>query len=66
VCASRAAPHDSRNAWKTGTRPVLADRVVAKLRETERALAFAVTVHQAKLQMDIASAQEVFARRLTV
>lgn len=42
---------------------VVADRVVARLREAERALEHAVTVHQAKLVADLAAAQEVFAAR---
>jgi len=36
---------------------------VSKLREAERALQFATTVHQAKLVADVAAAQEVFAAR---
>jgi len=42
---------------------VLADRVVMRLREAEKALQAATTIHQAKLVADVASAQEVFAQR---
>jgi N6-adenosine-specific RNA methylase IME4 len=42
---------------------VIADRVVMRLREAEKALEHAVTVHQAKLVADVAAAQEVFAAR---
>ena len=42
---------------------VAADRVIAKLRDAEKALAFATTIHQAKLVADVAHAQEVFAHR---
>lgn len=42
---------------------VLADRVIARLREAEKALQHATTIHQAKLVADVASAQEVFAHR---
>lgn len=42
---------------------VLADRVIARLRDAEKALQQAVTVHQAKLVADVAAAQEVFAHR---
>jgi len=42
---------------------VKADRVIAKLREAEKALQFATTVHQAKLVSDVAAAQELFAHR---
>jgi len=56
---------------KLATRPrssdlparVKADRVIAKLREAEKALQFATTVHQAKLVSDVAAAQELFAHR---
>src|SRR5262245_48991457 len=41
----------------------LADRVVARLREAERALIHATTIHQAKLVADVAAAQEVFSHR---
>lgn len=42
---------------------VAADRVIGKLREAEKALQYATTVHQAKLVSDVAAAQEVFAHR---
>ncbi len=42
---------------------VLADRVVVRLREAERALREATSIHQVKLVVDVASAQEVFAHR---
>jgi len=42
---------------------VAADRVIAKLREAEKALQFVTTIHQAKLVADVAAAQEVFAHR---
>lgn len=42
---------------------VMADKVVAKLHEAERALQHASTIHQAKIVADVAAAQEVFAHR---
>lgn len=42
---------------------VLTDRVVRRLLDAEKALAFAVGVDQVKLVMDVAAAQEVFAKR---
>jgi N6-adenosine-specific RNA methylase IME4 len=42
---------------------VAGDRVVAKLREAERALQFVTTIHQAKVVADVAAAQELFAHR---
>lgn len=42
---------------------VAADRVIAKLREAEKALQYAVTVQQAKIVTDAVAAQEVFAHR---
>lgn len=42
---------------------VAKDRVILRLAEAERALSFAVGVDQVKLVMDVAAAQEVFAKR---
>ena len=42
---------------------VLADRIVTRLRQAERALGQAVTVNQVKLVADVAAAQEVLATR---
>ncbi len=42
---------------------VVADRVVQSLLEAEKALSFAVGVDQVKLVMNVAAAQEVFAKR---
>ncbi len=44
-------------------RHVLQDRVVQRLQEAENALSVAVGVDQVKLVMDVAAAQEVFAKR---
>lgn len=42
---------------------VVADRVVQRLMDAEKALSFAVGVDQVKLLMNVAAAQEVFAKR---
>lgn len=42
---------------------VLADRVIARLRDAKKALQQATTVHQAKVVADFAAAQQVFAER---
>ena len=42
---------------------VVADKVIGRLRDAERALQHAVTIHQAKIVADVAAAQEVFAHR---
>jgi N6-adenosine-specific RNA methylase IME4 len=42
---------------------VLKDRVIQRLSQAEKALAYAVTVDQVKLVMDVSAAQEVFAKR---
>jgi N6-adenosine-specific RNA methylase IME4 len=42
---------------------VIADRVISRLREAEKALQQATTIHQAKVIGDMAAAQEVFAHR---
>ncbi len=42
---------------------VVADRVVQRLLDAEKALSVAVGVDQVKLVMDVAAAQEVFAKR---
>jgi len=55
----------STSLTTTGKLParVLADRVIEKLREAERALQQATTIHQAKIIADVAAAQELFAHR---
>jgi N6-adenosine-specific RNA methylase IME4 len=42
---------------------VLKDRIVQRLREAEKALAHAVEIDQVRLVMNVAAAQEVFAKR---
>jgi hypothetical protein len=39
------------------------DRVVQRLQEAETALGYAVEIDQVRLVMDVAAAQEVFAKR---
>lgn len=63
--AKRQSTSLQKSTPKTVSLParVMADRVVSKLREAEKALEYATTVHQAKLVADVAAAQEVFAHR---
>jgi N6-adenosine-specific RNA methylase IME4 len=42
---------------------VRTDKVIAKLREAEKALQYVTTIHQAKVLADVAAAQELFAHR---
>ena len=60
-----ATSHSTSLAKRLDALParVLADRVVVKLQEAERALQFVTTIHQAKLIADVAAAQELFAHR---
>ena len=42
---------------------IKSDQVIVRLRQAEKALQFATTIHQAKLISDVAAAQEIFAHR---
>jgi len=61
---SDTKPVKSRRALIKASAPhVLKDRVIQRLTEAEKALAFAAGIDQVKLVLDVAAAQEVFAKR---